>query len=69
MEITEVRIKLMGDPNDRLKAFCSITLDAEFVVRDLPLSPVLFWTDIFSNNEIAFSAIQKPRSQSKKRGF
>lgn len=37
MEITEVRIKLMGDPNDRLKAFCSITLDAEFVVRDLKI--------------------------------
>ena len=35
MEITEVRIKLMGDPNDRLKAFCSITFDGSFVVRDL----------------------------------
>lgn len=35
MEITEVRIKLMGDPSDRLKAFCSITFDGSFVVRDL----------------------------------
>ena len=35
MEITEVRIKLMGDPNDRLKAFCSITFDGSFVIRDL----------------------------------
>ncbi|MGD9854882.1 MAG: stage V sporulation protein G, partial [Planctomycetaceae bacterium] len=33
MEISEVRIKLMSDPNDRLKAFCSITLDAAFVIR------------------------------------
>ena len=37
MDITEVRIKLMGDPNDRLKAFCSITLDGSFVVRDLKI--------------------------------
>lgn len=37
MEITEVRIKLMDDPQDRLKAFCSITLDACFVIRDLKI--------------------------------
>lgn len=37
MEITEVRIKLMDDPQDRLQAFCSITFDASFVVRDLKI--------------------------------
>ena len=37
MEITEVRIKLVNDPEDRLRAFCSITLDGEFVVRDLKI--------------------------------
>lgn len=37
MEITEVRIKLMDDNDDRLQAFCSITFDAEFVVRDLKI--------------------------------
>ncbi len=37
MEITEVRIKLMGEPGERLKAFCSITLDNCFVVRDLKI--------------------------------
>ncbi|MBX3439532.1 MAG: SpoVG family protein [Planctomycetaceae bacterium] len=37
MEISEVRIKLMTDPNDRLKAFCSITLDGAFVIRDLKI--------------------------------
>ena len=37
MEITEVRIKLMEDPHDRLQAFCSITLDACFVIRDLKI--------------------------------
>ncbi len=37
MEISEVRIKLMSDPNDRLKAFCSITLDSAFVIRDLKI--------------------------------
>ncbi|MEW6027222.1 MAG: SpoVG family protein [Planctomycetota bacterium] len=35
MEITEVRVRLQGRPADRLKAFCSITFDNAFVVRDL----------------------------------
>jgi stage V sporulation protein G len=35
VDITEVRIKLTNDPHDRLKAFCSITLDDCFVIRDL----------------------------------
>lgn len=37
MEITEVRIKLMADPNDRLLGFCSVTLDGAFVIRDLKI--------------------------------
>ena len=37
MEISEVRIKLMDDPHDRLQAFCSITLDGCFVIRDLKI--------------------------------
>jgi stage V sporulation protein G len=37
MEITEVRIKLVRNKDDRLKAFCSITLDGEFVVRDIKI--------------------------------
>lgn len=37
MEITEVRIKLMEDSDDRLRAFCSITFDDAFVVRDLKI--------------------------------
>lgn len=35
MEMTDVRIKLIQEPNDRLKAVCSITLDNVFVVRDM----------------------------------
>lgn len=35
MEITEVRVRLLRTKDDRLKAFCSITLDNEFVVRDI----------------------------------
>ena len=35
MNITEVRVKLLGGRSDRLRAFCSITLDDEFVVHDL----------------------------------
>jgi len=37
VEITEVRIKLMDDPHERLQAFCSITFDACFVIRDLKI--------------------------------
>ena len=37
VEITEVRIKLMEEPGDRLRAFCSITFDDCFVVRDLKI--------------------------------
>ena len=37
MEITEVRIKLVGDKREKLKAFCSITFDNAFVVRDLKI--------------------------------
>lgn len=37
MEITEVRIKLIGRRNDKLRAFCSITLDNSFVIRDLKI--------------------------------
>jgi len=35
MEISDVHLKLVNDPNDRLRAVCSITFDGEFVVRDL----------------------------------
>lgn len=37
MQITEVRIKLMDASADRLRAFCSITIDDAFVVRDLKI--------------------------------
>ena len=40
MDITEVRIKLMEDnsgSNERLQAFCSITFDNMFVIRDLKI--------------------------------
>lgn len=37
MEITEVRIKLVMNPSERLRAFCSITLNGDFVIRDLKI--------------------------------
>jgi len=37
VEITEVRIKLTERSADRLQAFCSITFDNSFVVRDLKI--------------------------------
>jgi stage V sporulation protein G len=37
VDITEVRIKLMEEPGERLQAFCSVTFDDCFVVRDLKI--------------------------------
>jgi stage V sporulation protein G len=37
VKITEVRVKLMEEPGERLQAFCSITFDDWFVVRDLKI--------------------------------
>jgi len=35
MEISEVRVKMTGGDSDRVRAFCSVTFDGEFVVRDI----------------------------------
>ena len=37
MEITEVRVRLIPNrgSGDRLRAFCSVTFDGDFVIRDL----------------------------------
>lgn len=37
MEVTEVRVKLIDITSERLKAFCTLTLDGEFVIRDLKI--------------------------------
>nr|MCU0705674.1 SpoVG family protein [Fimbriiglobus sp.] len=37
MTITEVRIKLCEQNSERLLAFCSVTFDHAFVVRDLKI--------------------------------
>ncbi len=37
MEITEVRVKLVEKSRERLRAFCSITFDGAFVIRDLKI--------------------------------
>ena len=37
MDITEVRIKLASRRDDKLRAFCSVTLDDAVVVRDLKI--------------------------------
>ncbi len=37
MDISEVRVKLVSNKDDRLKAFCSVTMDNEFVVRDIKI--------------------------------
>ena len=35
MEISEVRVKMVANKDYRLKGFCSMTLDDEFVIRDI----------------------------------
>lgn len=35
MRITEIHIKLARNKDDKLKAFCSMTLDDEFIIRDI----------------------------------
>lgn len=35
--ITEVRVKLTDDPRNKLRAYCSVTIDDAFVVRDLKI--------------------------------
>ncbi len=37
MQLTEVRVNLCGTGGGRLKAFCSLTFDDTFVVRDVKL--------------------------------
>lgn len=36
-QVTEVRVKLTDDPRNKLKAYCSVTIDQAFVVRDLKI--------------------------------
>jgi len=35
MKITEVRIKLAGNREEKLQAFASVTIDSSFVIRDI----------------------------------
>ncbi|MFO1052782.1 MAG: SpoVG family protein [Planctomycetota bacterium] len=37
LPITEIRVKLTGDPSSKLKAYCSVTFGDAFVVRDLKI--------------------------------
>ena len=37
MQISEIRVKLADDPDDKLLAFCTLTFEHEFVVRDLKI--------------------------------
>ncbi|NOZ22735.1 MAG: hypothetical protein GXP25_16780 [Planctomycetes bacterium] len=37
MEITEISVKLLDEPEGPLQAYCSITFDDEFAVKDLKI--------------------------------
>ncbi len=37
MEISDIRVRLVKDANERLKSVCSLTFDQEFVVRDVKI--------------------------------
>jgi stage V sporulation protein G len=35
LDITEIRVKLVDQAQERLKAFCTVTINREFVIRDV----------------------------------
>lgn len=37
MQVTEVKTKIMLQPSNKLRAFCTVTFDSSFVVRDLKI--------------------------------
>src|SRR5262245_41894805 len=37
IEVTEVRVKLASDDDDKLLGYCSVTLNHSFVIKDLKL--------------------------------
>lgn len=37
MEITEIRVKLVANQQERLLAFCTVTFDGAFVIRDVKI--------------------------------
>ena len=37
MDVTEVRVKLTGARADKLRAYCSVTFDNMFIVRDIKI--------------------------------
>jgi len=37
MQVTEVKVRLVEDRTERLKAFCTIPIDHEFVLRDIKI--------------------------------
>jgi stage V sporulation protein G len=37
VEISDVRVKLLDEPEDKLRGFCTITLANQFVVRDVQI--------------------------------
>jgi len=37
MKITEVKVKLLEQSDDRLRAYCSITFDNQFAVKDIKI--------------------------------
>lgn len=37
MDITDIKVKLMGDRNDKLAAFCSVIIDDSVIIQDLKI--------------------------------
>jgi len=35
VDITDIKVKLMGERDDKLAAFCSLTIDDSFIIQDL----------------------------------
>ncbi len=37
MEVTDAQVKLVNDRSNKLRAFCTVTVDDEFVIRDIKI--------------------------------
>ena len=65
MEISEVRVKLINNKDDRLKAFCSMTIDGQFVIRDIKViegDRRLFCGDAVTEDERPLRPLRRKKS-------
>ena len=63
MEITDVRVKLLEDAEDKLRAFCTVTFGDEFVIRDVKVIESLVRVSRESSHKSSREPTRGPRSR------